>query len=296
VRYATAAAFRRALEDRLLARSSETGLSLSRLRKEVAFDRMLARLLDVAPGRWVLKGGLALDYRFGDRARTTRDVDLAMAGGEEGATAALLDAQAADLGDFFVFTIAQTAKLDELQEGAAVRYRVRAELAGRLFEEFVIDVGFDIPPETGVEVLRGPDLLGFAEIPPVEAPALALELQVAEKLHAYTRGYGQAGVKSTRVKDLVDLVLIAASRSLDAAALRSAIDHTFAGRGLHGVPEALPDPPADWRVPFRRMANEVGVEEELDAGHRVASLLVDPILDGSTARGVWDPVRKRWKT
>ena len=125
MRYASAAAFRRALEDRLLAQSQQTGRSLARLRKEVVFDRLLARLLAVAPGRWVLRGGLALDYRFGDRARTTRDIDLAMAGGEEGATTALLAAQAADLGDFFGFAVERTAELDELQEGAAVRYRVR---------------------------------------------------------------------------------------------------------------------------------------------------------------------------
>ena len=186
MRYASAAAFRRALDDRLLAQSQQTGRSLARLRKEVVFDRLLARLLDVAPGRWVLKGGLALDYRFGDRARTTRDIDLAMADGEEGATTALLAAQAADLGDFFGFSVERTAELDELQEGAAVRYRVRAELAGRLFEEFVLDVGFDVPPDTGIEVLRGPDLLAFADIPPVEAPALASlsarELMVAERV------------------------------------------------------------------------------------------------------------------
>jgi hypothetical protein len=29
--------------------------------KEVAFDRLLARIVVIAPGRWVLKGGLALD-------------------------------------------------------------------------------------------------------------------------------------------------------------------------------------------------------------------------------------------
>ncbi len=294
MRYTSAPAFRSALEVRLLAHSRETGLSLARLRKEVAFDRLLARLLAVAPGRWVLKGGLALDYRFGDRARTTRDIDLAMAGGEEGATTALLAAQATDLGDFFVFSVERTAKLDELQEGAAVRYRARAALGGRLFEEFVVDVGFDLPPEAGIEVLRGPDHLGFAEIAPVEAPALVLEIQIAEKLHAYTRGYGQAGVQSTRVKDLVDLALIAASRSIDAEDLRSAIGRTFAARGLHGIPEALPEPPADWRVPFRRMASEVGVDEDLDAGHHVASLLIDPVLNGAAATGVWDPATKRW--
>lgn len=294
MRYPSSSAFRSALERRLLAHSRETGLPLARLRKEVAFDRWLARLLVVAPGRWVLKGGLALDYRFGDRARSTRDIDLAMAGGEEEATIALLAGQAADLGDFFVFSVERTAKLDELQEGAAVRYRVRAELGGRLFEEFVVDVGFDIPPETGIEVLRGPDHLGFAEIAPVEAPALVLEIQVAEKLHAYTRGYGQGGVQSTRVKDLVDIALIAISRSIDADDLRSAIDRTFASRGKHGIPNALPKPPADWRVPFRRMASEIGVDEDLDTGHLVASLLIDPVLNGAAAGGVWDPATKRW--
>ena len=37
------------------------------------------------------------------------------------------------------------------------------------------------------------------------------EVQIAEKVHAYTRGYGQSGIASTRVKDLVDLALIASA-------------------------------------------------------------------------------------
>jgi hypothetical protein len=44
------------------------------------------------------------------------------------------------------------------------------------------------------------------------------------------------------------------------------------------------------------VAREVGIDEDLVEGHRVASLLVDPILDGSTARGAWDPGKKRWRT
>ena len=83
MRYASAAAFRRALETRLLAQSRNGGVSLIRLRKSVAFDRLLARVFAVAPDRWVLKGGLALDYRLGARARTTMDIDLAGPGGED---------------------------------------------------------------------------------------------------------------------------------------------------------------------------------------------------------------------
>ena len=88
--YATAAAFRTALERRLLDRSSETGVALVRLRKAVVFDRLLARLVAVAGDRWILKGALALDYRLGPGTRTTKDVDLGRSDDQEGATADLL--------------------------------------------------------------------------------------------------------------------------------------------------------------------------------------------------------------
>jgi hypothetical protein len=80
-------------------------------------------------------------------------------------------------------------------------------LAGRRFERIRLDIGFgkllDLPPDR----LRLPDLLAFAELPPVEVPTLPLELHLAEKVHAYTRIY--AGDRlNTRVKDLIDLILI----------------------------------------------------------------------------------------
>lgn len=72
----------------------------------------------------------------------------------------------------------------------------------------------------------------------------ALELHVAEKLHAYTRTYEQAR-PSTRAKDLVDLALIADLSPLEATPLRDAIEDTFARRDTHAVPGELPPPPAD---------------------------------------------------
>ena len=133
MRYGSAAAFRQALERRLLDRSRETGESLVRLRKVVVFDRLLARLSAAAPDRWVLKGALSLDFRLGHGGRTTKDIDLVRRDDEEAATTDLLAAQATDLGDFFAFAIERMAAPGEAG-GAAVRYRARAELAGRLFE------------------------------------------------------------------------------------------------------------------------------------------------------------------
>src|SRR5438067_11342975 len=97
-----------ALERRLLERSQTSGMSLARLRKLVAFERLLARLVAVASGRWILKGGLALDFRLHDRARATIDMDLARQDDEAAANADFRAAQAADLGDYFTFEIART--------------------------------------------------------------------------------------------------------------------------------------------------------------------------------------------
>lgn len=76
MRYTTANAFRTALETRINTMAAGQDASRDRLRKTVVFDRFLARPLYVAPDRWIIKGGFALDLRLGDRARTTRDLDL----------------------------------------------------------------------------------------------------------------------------------------------------------------------------------------------------------------------------
>lgn len=82
-------------------------MSLSWLRKRVAFDRLLARLVAVSPDRWVLKGALALEYRLGPSGRPTKDADLVRLDDEPQATADLLAAQALDLGDHFTLAIEQ---------------------------------------------------------------------------------------------------------------------------------------------------------------------------------------------
>jgi hypothetical protein len=50
MRYASPHALRTALEDRLLRRSQQTGISLDRLRRRVMFERIVARLEAADPG------------------------------------------------------------------------------------------------------------------------------------------------------------------------------------------------------------------------------------------------------
>ena len=73
--YTTAGAFRRALEERLKRVSLAEQIDPNRLRRQVSFDRLLARLFREEPAPWALKGGYALELRF-KAARSTVDIDL----------------------------------------------------------------------------------------------------------------------------------------------------------------------------------------------------------------------------
>jgi hypothetical protein len=67
--YATGLALRTALEERLKRVAREEGVDLQRLRRQVAFDRFLARLFPVASAEWILKGGYAMGTPVPDSAR-----------------------------------------------------------------------------------------------------------------------------------------------------------------------------------------------------------------------------------
>ena len=75
--YTTAGAFRRALEEHLKRASMADQVDLNRLRRQVSFDRLLARLFREEPAPWALKGGYALELRF-KGARSTVDIDLTL--------------------------------------------------------------------------------------------------------------------------------------------------------------------------------------------------------------------------
>lgn len=292
MKYKDAAAFRMALEQRLKDRAGGDGAHLVRDRKRVAFDRLLVRLREVAKGRWLLKGGFALDLRLAARARSTKDIDIEWRAEESELLDALLDAAQHDAGDFFVFTIERT-ETPEDRLGGSHRFRTSASLAGRPFEAFLLDVGLRADDALTTETLRTEAILDFAGIQPVEVDAVPLALQVAEKLHAYTRTYeGQR--TSTRTKDLVDLALIAELSSLEASALRREIETIFALRKTHSSPNALPPPPTDWATPYHRLAEEVGAPSDLEEGYRATATLLDPLLAGEISSGKWEPAEQRW--
>ncbi len=274
--YATAASFRVALETRLNAIATAEKVDLQRLRRQISFDRLLARFFAERHAPWLLKGGYAMELRLRS-ARTTKDLDLSLpadaAAGFSGEVLTRLQQSArADLGDFFTFTIAEPQMdLDAAPQGGA-RYPVTASLAGRVFTRFRLDVGIGdavVPP---TELIEGRDWLGFAGIAPPQLMAISKEQQFAEKLHAYTLPRPDA--PNSRVKDLVDMVLLIRMGTMDKAVLRRAVETTFELRRTHAIPASVPEPPEFWTPRFLAMAKECQADVTLrDALKMIESYL-----------------------
>ncbi len=295
MKYQTPTAFRTALEARLLQQSRDRNVSLTRIRKLVVFERLLARLLLVASEKWTVKGGVALILRIGDDARTTRDLDLARQGHVNSAIDDMMAVESLHLNDYFSFTVTRTADLDAADKGTIARFRALAELDGRRFEQVTIDVGFDDSFEDLPDRLSSRSLLEFAGLPPIEIPALPLERHIAEKLHAYSRTY-EGNRTNTRVRDLIDIILIASFAELRTGSLRRAIQSTFAGRSTGYLPASMPPPPTSWRPQYQQLASEVDLDPDVQVGYRQAAAFLDPILQGDVdAEAMWDPTAWKWQ-
>jgi len=268
-KYTTASGFRMALEERLKNRSKETGIELMRLRRQIAFDRFLARIFSEDIRGLITKGGYALELRL-QTARATKDIDFSFTGnlngiwtGDPEDLQGFLNHKAEiDLKDFFVYVIGKAILDLENAVYGGFRFPVEATMDGRRFASFNIDIaGGDawIEPH---ETLMLHDWLDFAGIPAVEIPIISLEQQFAEKLHSYTL---ERKNPNSRVKDIVDLVLLVEKCILDKKRLRDAIEKTFERRKTHKVPEELDNPPENWRERFEYIAIECGISGDIDA-------------------------------
>lgn len=279
MQYATDAAFRTALDTRLRNLARERSISIVRLRKEVIFERWLARLVKVQPTGWMLKGAVAIEFRLRGVARTTKDIDLEGFDTLEEVNDLFRRCAQLDVGDRFVFAVTAIRKSDAGDGSTVGTFRIVTELGALEFDRVHADVQVGQRPAIKAELVTGPDYLSFAGVPTIVIPTLPLPFQIGEKVHAYTRRY-RHGTNSTRVRDLVDLVLIATSlsRKVDTAELASALDVTFEERATHQTPSTLPAPAADWAIPYAAEARALGLPTELSVAHTIAAKLVDPAL------------------
>ena len=268
--YETPQAFRAALGARLRNIAQSRGTDLQRLQRRVAFERLLARLFAPDSPPWLLKGGYALELRLADRARSTLDLDLSVpksmhlqapivAGDDVSRVHVVYEhlQQAAerDLNDGFEFMIGRPREEPLGAPGGAVRCSVEARSAGRTFAEFHLDVGLGDAVLGQPDWVEGSALLSFAGIPAAHVALYPVAQQFAEKVHAYTFPWKDRD--NTRVKDLVDLVLLVHSGLLEPERVRRALRATFETRETHQLPARLPEPPLAWAGPYAALAQDL---------------------------------------
>lgn len=278
MRYADGIAFRRALADRLRRQYPEQ--DVGRLQKRVAMERFLARVVAALPEQARLKGGYALELRL-HRARATQDVDLAMRDVQAAeALEALRDAAALDLGDYLAYRIEATTR--GAPQGAPYggeRLTVVPELGGQRFMPFPLDVGLGDADPGSPDVLRGGIDLSFADLAPLDVPAVSVAVHVAEKLHAlsFPRTDGR---ENSRVKDLVDIVLLRDAAFADIEAVCRAVAATFERRGTHELPARVEVPVRSWTRAYRKLATDLQLDaraNSVESGVKILDDLVEAI-------------------
>ncbi len=296
-RYGDPTALRRAVADRLRPLARERGTQLSSLQRQFAYDRLLTRVFGPEPERWVLKGATAMLARLGGDARHTRDIDLfSRTGGLDAAEWALRAAAAADLEDYFSFTLSPGRQI--VQGMGAVRVDIVAFLGPTEFARFHVDLVADLAM-TGT-----PDTV--LPLVPLELPGLAFVTyraypiadHVADKLCALLEMHKRASglsESSTRFRDLVDLAIFARTVAVDAAEVAVALSSEAERRGLV-LPDRLTAPTGrDWPSGYARVARDAPRlrERDLQSALATVGLFINPLLAG-TARGRWDPQTLRW--
>lgn len=266
--FKTATDFRKSLEARLKSVAEKTNQDLQRIRRKVAFERLLARIFYHEADGFVLKGGYAMELRF-RAARATKDIDLTCLH-RTGTNDSLMEAvivrelrelATVDLKDYFTFGIGESRMdLDNAPYGGA-RYSVTSFIDRRLFVRFQLDVGADVVVDE-IEQVDGSDWLEYCGIKTPRMRMISIEQQLAEKLHAYSLPREEK--LNSRVKDLIDMLLLIEHRNINASTFKQTIQKVFKVRKTHSLPTSLNKPPKEWITLYETLAHECGIKQTME--------------------------------
>ena len=286
-KYNTADDLRQAIDHRLRRAAASEGLDVVRLRRQLAFERFLARLFANPDCPLVLKGGYAMELRL-NNSRATKDIDLALSDeqiysmGSSKLLATLQDllaeAVGKDLGDFFYFEIQEKSSKLLTPPLGGLRSHVLARMGDRVFARFQLDIGAGNARILPLTKLSSRNQLAFAGISCPPFPSIPPEQHFAEKVHAYTTLHkGQMG---SRVKDLIDMVLLIEEGIMSEAKLLKALRQTFDKNQRHPLPQELPAPPTAWATKFATLAKECHLALTLEDAYELVKDYFEAVMLG----------------
>ncbi len=199
--------------------------------------------------RFLIKGGMACELRFQDRARTTRDLDALFHGSLDELLEAL-DAAFTTPYSGFSFSYAPP---EAVGETAAHRFDVKLAYESRSWATLRIEVSPSEGQAHELESLPALSVSEFGLTGPITVACLSLRFQIAQKIHACTERFLDR--ENERVHDLIDLQLMEELIE-DHSRVKSACIEIFGLRGTHPWPPVLTFEPA-WPAIYRELAAEL---------------------------------------
>ena len=262
--------------------------------------RLLCRVFSKNPCPFVLKGGQGVLARIAD-ARTTRDVDLTTSELSLGQALDELRALAeVDLGDFISFVLVGTRPIkeeDEYRDGCTVQFD--AFLGSKRIQTVSVDLVSDEIPCEHVETLSPVDRIEIDGLESFDYRIYPVERSIADKVCAIAERH--RGKPSSRVKDLVDIAVLACNVAFDGNALSSAIMRELGVRHLVKTVESF-ELPAEWgkeqERQYAKIAAGIPLPEQVKTmrgGESLAAKLINPCLGGVVADAVWNPGGLEWR-
>ncbi|RLZ04093.1 histidinol-phosphate/aromatic aminotransferase and cobyric acid decarboxylase [Kocuria tytonicola] len=286
-----------AVRSRAKTEASASGIAVEAIIRQFVVDRFLARVFASPRSGWVLKGGNAVLSRVHD-ARTTKDVDLLVdLTNLEDAVARLRAAVAADLGDHFRFVVteARASSGGALQPGVeGCKVAVDAYCGVTRRHRFSVDLVTGSLMTAEPEVLVRPGLV--PAVSPTHVSLYPVADHIADKVCATQTMYGTNGDQpSTRVRDLVDLVVFARTQHIDGTDLDRAIMAEWTHRSLPGQPFFAP--PRTWGRLYPAAARRVpacGDVLTFQAALELTASFLDPVLEHTVEGMCWSPENRAW--
>ena len=297
--YATPDALWAAVTTRSRTAAKTSGATVSNLLRQFAYDRFLARVFTRSPdGSWVLKGGTALLARV-RTARHSLDIDLFRRNGSlDHAVDEIQAAAALDLDDHLRFIPGRVTRRLERpgQPGSELATIAVQTYAGvRTVQDFKVDIVI------GSVITADPEPHRAA--PSVSVPGLTtppyllypVADHIADKLCATVELHGPEQVPSSRYRDLVDLVVIARTQTVDADALRLAITTEVTHRGLPPITRWAAPPGFATAYPgAARNVPECRDHRDYATATALIHNFLDPVLTDGLTTATWHPDRLDW--
>ena len=287
-----------ALEMAIKAAAKESAQDTNRAIARFYHHRLLCRVFSEPDSPFVLKGGLGMLARTLD-ARHTKDIDLTTSKLDPSEAVSELNRLAQkDMSDFVSFVPRGWKAIkeeDEYRDGYTVSYDVY--LGAKKVHTVSVDLVSDQIECTATEFIDPADRISVSGIETVPYPLYPPERAVADKLCGILERHD--GRPSSRVKDLIDIVLYATIESFSNQRLSMALRRELKAR--HLVVRESFSVPKEWigtmEATFAKAAGTTSLNarlKNLAEAEKVAAELLSLPLTKPNEDGIWDAKALRW--